>query len=367
MTSYLLARQVINPAGLNVRGLPSINGNKISFLLRGAPVNIFDGLTAVADGYTWQALILPNQQMAWAATNINGLPTLGIPQVPASRFAMGLHVVRGGASNSVVDLARRMKAAGTPLGAVVVVNEKSIANALVGLVPYVIYRDVPGSGNPDNPTEAEFASGRGDLWLVRLLPKYSGLDLSIYIQPCNEAIWHPNDGIFWLKAMQLADQQGGKLAIFADAVGNPTDDKETPGYTRIQKWQARVSALRYAKANGHIAVLHVYSSPNARPGELSPIEDQPYWEFRYRGYYAAVPEDARPTLVIGEAARETSRGMYDGLQPTLDWGAKLAGEVSRDKYVAAACLWTAGNEGEWANCSIDECLPRFPELLRRNL
>ncbi len=366
--------RVTAPSGIFLRATAGRSGNRLASAALNELLDWFPNAPSVnADGETW---IMVRQTPAPDRTTlISGFVAQRytervsveiLPIINSTSHKIGLHILQGGiGGQAILNIAKRLSAIGKPLACATVVNNKELANGLASVVPYVLFRDIPGDGNPDNPAyPADFTDQFGFDWMAQRWNRFRDLDPRVYIQPANEHIWHPKDGIFWQGVMRFLEGQGRKAAIFADAVGNPTDDG---GITRLQKWGARVDALRRAMANRHVVALHVYSAPNTPAGQLTSEPLTQYFEFRYRGFYQSVPGDARPLLVISEAAREFSRGLFDGIPATIDWTRKFTAELRKDSYVIGACLWTAGNFGGWDASCIDSALPRLEETLNQGL
>lgn len=285
------------------------------------------------------------------------------PAPPIKRAGGGFHLFPGAASEQVFQIAQRLFNEKKPLRVMTVINDKTMAARLKPLVDYLVFRDVPGPGDPDNPTEAQYASGNGAAWLAGLLPRYAGLVSGAYIQPMNEGKWHPNAGAFWVSAMKYADSLGlNKLAILAYSIGNPNDEN---GTTRFEKWSSLTPALTYAKANGHIVVLHAYAAPGTTPGQLTPESNRENFEGRFVKLWASVPETARPILVFGEVGCEFTRGKWQGRAECVSYADAHLAYVRPYPYVAGDALWTVNGQGYgWEDASINEALPDLEALYR---
>lgn len=350
---------------LNCRAVPGLQTSVLTVLKAGNSVTLIDGLTDSAGGYDWQAVELATKQLGWIAKAINGQPTYGdgVPPPPPplpkpSGSKIGLHILPGGASGQMVTYAQQNK-----LACVTVVNDKNLANQLVTLVPVVIYREA-GTGYPDAPTfdTSGNAYMQGRQWFRDRRGWLENLDSHVYVQFVNEGKWNPGDPDFWrgLQFERSTQASGRKLALFADAVGNPDDS----GQSAVSKWQARAESLREAARVGDIAVMHCYSAPGTPAGSLSSAENAPWYEFRYRALYQSVSSDARPRLVLGEAACEFTKGAFQGVNNTVKWATALSEQLRRDDYVVGASLWTVGDGGgSWKNSSIDSALSALTAVL----
>jgi hypothetical protein len=331
---------------LNIRN--AANGTSVvGSLAHGTAVSLSE--TAFAGTRVWAHIT-----QGWVAYDY----LTSTPPVSGSKGTLwGLHVLQGGASGSVLPMAQELKAHGKPLSVVTVVNNIELANALVPFVQYVVFRYVPDNGNSANPNYPPVITEQfGYEWMNLQWVHYVGLNSAVYVQPCNEAIWAKNDCQFWIGVMKYLEDKGRKGAIYADAVGNPTDDE---GTSRFEKWADRIPSHRYARAHNHIVVMHLYSGASTPPGELSNETLRPYFEGRPAALYASVPADCRPVLLITEAARELSRGLYDGEDNTIRWFEAFLRYMKPLPEFAGACIWTAGNLGGWETSSVDSALPRI--------
>ncbi len=164
---------------------------------------------------------------------------------------------------------------------------------------------------------------------------------------------------FYLAAMDIADANGYKLALFSYSVGVP----------QWHEWEAIVETgiFAQAKARGHILALHEYGWPttDARWGEatedLPPYEDRGVLTGRYRYLYRdfLIPRDEVVPLAITEA----------GFDPTIiptdwdDWKPRYVDNIiwydtklREDDYVIGMALFTLGGIGAWVDWNYEELL-----------
>ena len=99
---------------------------------------------------------------------------------------------------------------------------------------------------------------------------------------------------FEFHLMHRANADGLKLAIGAHSTGTPSDDG---GVSRYQRWNELVPSLQYAKAHGHILLLHEYGFDTILP------QSAPHHALRFRDAldYLA-PLSADPQVVISECS-----------------------------------------------------------------
>jgi hypothetical protein len=168
---------------------------------------------------------------------------------------------------------------------------------------------------------------------------------------------------FYMAAMDVADANGYKLALFSYSVGVP----------KWHEWEAIVETgvFAQAKERGHILALHEYNYPvmSYRWGE--PLEDQPPYEDRgvlsgrYRHLYRdfLIPRDEVIPLAIAEGGLDPV--LWQPGQPTT-WQDRLVEEMiwydtrlREDDYVIGVAIFTLGGAYGWEMYDFEESLPDF--------
>lgn len=348
---------------LNVRSATIINTtNIVGKLAHGTKVSV--SRTIVVGTRTWAALT-DGKIGGWSAAEY----LLDNPPAPTKKAGFGYHVFNGQATDQIVAQAQSLKAQGKPLRLVVLINdwqnEHPATDALVSCVDYVVYRDVRADGNPDNPTDAQYASGDGASWVASLMPRYANVNKKAYLQLMNEGEWRPNMGTFWLNAMKYADQIGVKLAIFAFSIGNPNDEG---GTTRFQKWAALYPALVYAKTHGHPVIMHAYAGPGTPAGKLTIGANRDNYEGRFIGLWASLPSEAQPDLLFGEVACEYYNGDFQGDDPCVEYMSSFIDYIRPYSYAKGGAAWTVNGTGRWEKANINSAIPALGAMyLRRGL
>lgn len=241
---------------------------------------------------------------------------------------LGLHIEAATPFDwsQAIGMATRLKAAGKPLAACVVIDSVPLANILVPLVNYVIFRSV-ASGNQFQGTaltSVEAAKAHaGYIWGLHQ-GFIAGLDPRIYIQTHNETGYQALDYAYEQEIIRLAESQRRKAAIYGDSYGTP----------QVAEWQTRIPALADAVRGGHLLCLHEYGATDGAP--VDAVESQQWFSLRHRMAYATLPAYAQPTLVIGETGRATGTPI-----PVADWQAYNA-LLEADSYVGGFCTWGVG-------------------------
>lgn len=219
------------------------------------------------------------------------------------RDLYGMSIAAFGPTDKFVASAQRMQASGHPYAAVTVVSDIELANKIAPYVKVPVFRQVWGdsSTEPYKPsalnglTEAQAIQIGRDFYHgphKEFNDRVPGMKYRCYT---NEADWHPLDYAFYLGLMMESDlvDPAHKVVIFNDRVGQP----------EVNQWVARIPALRYGLAHGHLAGLNEYSRwVNDRPSN-KPVSDPEGFEWyggRHGTLYAAVPSDCWMDLLIKE-------------------------------------------------------------------
>jgi hypothetical protein len=353
---------------LNLRSSPAIDPNHtkaniLESMPDGMTVEVLDnGKTTAGSGYNFLHIKSATGQVGYAAQYVSGVltikPFVATPPTVAHKV-IGFHYINDGAAptpDALIALAKRMYDAHSPIAVATIVDHPGLCVSLSQYVDVVIHRNVEGANDPQPqiPNNEADAIAYGKQWVVDRLGKTIDLvDHGVVIQYANEVGFQPFDYAFYLGVMQKCDELQHKAAIFADSVGTPEPEQ----------WVQRIPALTYAKAHGHFVANHAYGrsdSPNAPVSD--PIEAA-YYGLRYRRLYAAVPESARPDLIISECG--TFAANFVGIDALLADMQAFNAEIVADPYVRGACWWTLGGtkadgweRSEWASA-----LPAYEKWL----
>jgi hypothetical protein len=266
---------------------------------------------------------------------------------------LGLHVVTQGDQKGSGDFLKRCADAGTPIPVIFAVG-KDVMPDVQKYTPTtkVIFRAQANIKNKelgDGPdgmyTGDPVLSARA--WMAEMMPVWAKNKADWYA-PLNEQDPATLKDFAWLnkfgqECMVVADRVGYKLAMYAFSGGNPKD-VENPSvgepFTREQAWNELISSLRYAKANGHILLLHEYGFDF---GTLR--ASTPHLALRYRRAYEFLARfDANPPLVISEASAGVG---FKGSVPPGQWVQDAAWydqELCKDPWVIGCCLYQLGGD-----------------------
>ena len=270
----------------------------------------------------------------WSAHSIT------VPQPPpivAPRSRFGIHISPYAYQQEIVVIAQHLHDIGKPLACVRVVSDSDLANRLA---PYttVVFRAVFGDGHelfdPSRLTDQAAAIQYGrDFYNGPHSEPNAAAASAHYLQFTCEVGYHPLDWAFALGLMYEAEAHGRKVALFGDSEGTP----------EIEQWKTRVSALTYAQTHGHIVALNEYGRwVDGKPANIEvsdPVGIESYG-LRHRAFYAAVPETARPTLIITETGPADAHFM--GIDRTVADMKAYNGLLQPDEYVKGYCYWGFG-------------------------
>jgi hypothetical protein len=175
---------------------------------------------------------------------------------------------------------------------------------------------------------------------------------------------------FYIKAMEIAEANGYKLALFSYSTGVP----------EWQDWAAIVETgiFARAKAGGHILALHEYDWPNLRHNWGGSIPGQPQYDpdrgvlaGRYRHLYRdfLIPRGEVIPLAITECGLDM--GVTGGeMDPYWDrrWLREMAwydSKIVEDDYVLGAAIFTLGGGGDWEDFDFEHLLPQLGDYILR--
>jgi hypothetical protein len=172
---------------------------------------------------------------------------------------------------------------------------------------------------------------------------------------------------FYIECMEIADQNGYKLAIFSYSVGVP----------EWEEWEAIVETgvFQRAKDGGHILSLHEYNWPNIDRYWGAPLPGRPagldrgVLTGRYRHLYEdfLIPRNQVVPLVITEAGYDPS---VVGQGWDADWQDRYVSEMAwyddkmrEDDYVIGCALFTLGGIAQWQDWDFTEVLPELRDYI----
>jgi hypothetical protein len=285
----------------------------------------------------------------------------GVPHGP-SKF--GLHTIR---PNNATGFVQDVHDAGTCVALVKAVDWfgflreiKTISPETTTIGRWSGQQSVDASGDPAEKA-AQLMANHMQRWTYER-------DVVDYWEVLNEVDPPTIEGHFWLaqffiEAMNVADANGYKLALFSYSVGVP----------QWEEWEAIVETgvFAQAKETGHVLALHEYNYPTMdyRWGEPLPgkpaYADRGVLSGRYRHLYRdfLIPRDEVVPLAITEGGLEPV--LWQPGMPTT-WKDRLVEEMAwyddrlrEDDYVIGIAMFTIGSIGAWELYDYEELLPDF--------
>ncbi len=165
---------------------------------------------------------------------------------------------------------------------------------------------------------------------------------------------------FFIAAMDIAEANGYRLALFSYSTGVP----------QWHEWEAIVETgvFARAKAGGHVLALHEYDWPVSNQRWSEPTEDLPPYEdrgvlnCRYRYLYRdfLIPRDEVIPLVITESGLDPVLG---GPDLEIPWRERYVEEMTwcdtklrEDDYVIGTAMFSIGTFLNWVDYEYGELL-----------
>jgi hypothetical protein len=298
------------------------------------------------------------------------LPYISRPRMPRGPSKLGVHTIRPDGASGFV---RQVSEAGAQVALVKALDDIGYLHEVHDVSPgttRVARRQDPwggGIGAEGDPVEA--AQERMEWHMGTWEPDREWVD---YWEVLNEPDPPGVDGHRWLAefyiaCMDIADQNGYKLALFSYSVGVP----------EWEEWQGIVATgvFERAQAGGHILALHEYNWPymDERWGEPLPGHtlglDRGVLTGRYRHLYEGflIPRDLVIPLAITEAGFDPSvvgqgwdGGWKDRYVSEMAW---YDDRLREDDYVIGCALFTLGGIGIWRDWDYEDLLEDLRDYL----
>ncbi|MEA3308710.1 MAG: hypothetical protein U9Q70_04255 [Chloroflexota bacterium] len=288
------------------------------------------------------------------------------PQGPSK---LGLHTIK---PNHAFPFVQEVTAAGARVALVKALGGLGLLREVKSVSPETI------TIGRANCTENLAATGDPSARAAQIMAEHIAVwqherDATDYWEVLNEVNPGTPDGHVWLAnfylaAMDIAEAQGYRLALFSYSTGVP----------EWRDWAAIVETgiFRRAQAGGHILALHEYDWPILRGNWGGSIPEQPAYDpergvlaGRYRHLYRdfLIPRGEVIPLAITEC----------GLDPILGSGSKdrywehrwlreLAwydSKLVEDDYVLGAAIFTLGGGDAWRDFDYEALLPQLRAYL----
>jgi hypothetical protein len=272
---------------------------------------------------------------------------------------LSVHISSGNRSG-FSEWLQKCAEAGSPIGIVYSVNE-NISGDITQHSPSTKwvyrYQTEEFSRLPDGFFEGDPVKNATE-WLTktkdsrkRTLIQNWKLNQADWFDPLNEPVPDIPVKAQWLnqwmlKALEIANDNGFRLALFSMPTGGPP----------IDMWQLLVPALQRGKELGAILSLHAYWET-----------DQPETEednaLRHRKIYATLPDDAQLPLVMSEASPGNGYDVGWRGQAWVDNMARYDAELMKDAYVLGACGFQLGGQ----ESNLRSVLPQYAAYIAKTL
>ena len=282
---------------------------------------------------------------------------------------LGLHTIR---PNESLPFVQGVHDAGAHVALVKALDGLGTLQAIKDVSPETVtigrstcVENVDPSGDPAQKA-TEVLAEHMDIW------RYNR-DFTDYWEVLNENDPPTVEGHVWLahffiEAMDIAEQNGYKLAIFTYPTGVP----------KWHEWEAIVETGVFARAKegGHILALHEGNWPVSSHRWGEPLEDQPPYEDRgvltgrYRYLYRdfLIPRDEVIPVAFTECGLDPV--LWEPGQPTGGRQERFVEEMiwydaklREDDYVIGAAMFTLGPTWEWEYYDYEELLPDFHDYI----
>jgi hypothetical protein len=276
------------------------------------------------------------------------------------RTLMGLHLIVGASNFPVIDLVKRLRAIGWPLGTLKgTTGTEDILNQVAAISPetLIFYRSLhTPEGDVDCPNVYNDPVTEAGLWIIGLQTYWRGVQADYY-EIMNEC--HPPAEWlvpFAIEAMRVANTMGECLLLFSFGPGNP----EPAEFAKL------IPVYDFALQNPcqpgryHAIALHTYGMGNTLVSE-SGI----YLGFRHRLFYTQIlsqlPSAIQIPVFLTEAGAGDGRTPFKCEDITRDV-IQYTQQLQFDPYVRGFNLWNVGPAGgNWPD--VTPCLPMIGDAL----
>lgn len=372
------ARVNTGVSSLNLRAFPvipaaSFSSNVLASLPNGTVVDTaseFDQKDAVR---TWAYVAdMAGKRAGWCASEFLSFDlTDPIPPSPLARpiNPIGYHILPwynrgdegtpGISTNSLLDFYRRMEVARRPiaftlLGYAVGAPMALSASMIKSVSPKTIVAARIFTGNNYSTNWDTATRADGDAYYQQFRGSISSvIRQADFIQIMDTNEMGLGDGVnkWWMGAMDAAERDRVKLAVYVWAMGNPPLPGDPDRFADFWLRPDTIELLRRIKTNGHAFCLHQY----APMGQDDPSWRDIWTSQRHKKVYALLPADLQDLPVYILEYGDTQYGLKGpvvferNLRNSYD-------EFSTGPIVYAA-LWTLGDTGGWSKDRLENYMP----------
>lgn len=290
-------------------------------------------------------------------------PSAYLPVAPppaGPRTLMGLHLVVGAQKEPVVDLAKRLREIGWPLGTLKGTSGTTDILAAVAEVSpetVLVFRSLETPrGLIDCPNDGNDPIAEAHLWMAGIMPYWVGVQAD-YFEIMNECL-PPVEWLvpFTIEAMNIANQRGYCILAFSFPPGNP----EPWYYAQLQPVYEYALANPCGPGRYHGVALHAYGVDT----RTLVSESDPAIGLRHRLFYREmveeVPEAVYLPLYLTEAGPGDGSTEFECPDVVRDV-VQYTRQLEFDPYVRGFHLWNVGKIGEFID--VTRCLPQIGDAL----
>lgn len=280
----------------------------------------------------------------------------------------GLHLTLGADPGGVLDLIKKLRAAGWTLGTLKgTTGTEDLLNEVAEVSPetVIVYRSLLTPwGQIDCPDPYKDPVSEAQVWMNGLRPYWDKVNADYYevINECllssagNYAVSFPMEWLvaFSIEAMRIANEQGRCLLLFSFGVGTP----EIAEFARLAP--AFEYALEHPCQEGryHGISLHAYGHDQ---GELVSETDD-WLGYRHRRFYAEilrlVPGADRLPVYLTEVGPGNGYEQFSCSTIIRDI-IQYTDRLQPDTYIKGFHLWTLG----WSALDLTPCLGPLGDAL----
>lgn len=328
----------------HVRDNPSLSGKIVKLLQPGDKVYMLNYPQVNADGHLWA-----RTEHGWVAADLLHRDTQSsLSNIVVTK--LGFNVLKFSNTIALVASAKRLWDEGKPYGTMLVVDDVVLANQLLNYCPIVVFRLY-------DPNMPEYGASYQEAYMAGVtygrLHEHELLELRksavgpfnstesllpatehrMFVQYGNEPTYNVFDYAWWYGAASVLQQDGYRMCMFNDSMGNPT---KTQFDDRLNALVDGVRLQDWMKSNGHVYGIHFYSDGSKEPQG----SDQLFFAQRFN----YLCDTYKPQIVVTEC------GQGDAVNPGKDELLKQMTAYTRllkqQIYILGCCWWNYGTGGD---------------------
>ncbi|MBN2304027.1 MAG: hypothetical protein JXQ72_06110 [Anaerolineae bacterium] len=285
------------------------------------------------------------------------------PNFDAPGTLMGVHLIMHSPQYPLLDVVRRLRDAGLPMGTVKgTTGTEDLINQIAQISPdtVIVFRSllVDGYGMYDCPLKENNPIEEARRWMDGVERHWQAVPADFYelMNECPLPVDWMNT--FTVEAMRIANTRQRCMLVLNFGAGAP----EIDDYTRYLPVYQYALQHECQPGRRHGIALHAYAADK----QTLVSESGPYLGLRHRLYYerlaAVLPDAAQLPVYLTEVAPGDGSAPFTCEQITRDV-IQYTEQLENDPYIKGFHLWTlgAGIPGQWLDVS--PCLPMITDAL----